>query len=334
MTHLAAPGGASLAYACLRPPGDPHGVTGLAASPCGSLLAVSYAKESCVRLFDPRRPSLGPLHLLRGHRADGFYVKVAFSPCGDYLLCGSSDHLARVYRVPRGRDAAHRAIVLEGHAGEVSAVAWCQAGVPQLSTASDDGTVRVWSPSRSESRVSRSYAADVAQEAAPVDVFTPGFRAPSRRSTDSARVAPSPGGSAGVAAPATTPMSGGPIAQERPDAHGATPPMLQVMSLVSAGADARERVGGERGEPRTPVAGAGGPELQRGDVWAGGTTPGAGEGAGGTGKEVGGSSADGDALRTVAVRPVAEGERTRKRARQSTLELFFCSAGRQADQAD
>ena len=38
---------------------------------------------------------------------------------------------------------------LAGHSGEVTAVAWCPSDITQFTTASDDGTVRVWGLDRS-----------------------------------------------------------------------------------------------------------------------------------------------------------------------------------------
>ena len=181
----------------LAPGGDPHGVTGIAVSPTGGGLAVSYAKESTVRLFDPRRPSLGAIAGFEGHRADSFrafYIKLDFSPCGRWLLAGSSDHLARVYRVSAPREPP---VALQGHAGEVCAVSWCRAaGPPQLATASDDGTVRVWAPRPSRvPRLSRAVAP--AGGRAGTDE-----RAGGRAGTDDPMSPPPPGGRAAEAGPA------------------------------------------------------------------------------------------------------------------------------------
>lgn len=155
------------------PGGEAHGVTCIAASPGGDMLAVSYAKESVVRTLDGRRPWLGFQAEFRGHRTDGFFVKCCFSPCGDWLLCGSSDGRPHIYPARNGGCP----IVLEGHAGEVSSVAWCTRGPPQLATASDDGTVRVWGPvpaAAAERRVSGARRGAMGGSVAPIGEAGPG----------------------------------------------------------------------------------------------------------------------------------------------------------------
>jgi hypothetical protein len=48
-------------------------------------------------------------------------------------------------------------VTLPGHAGEVTAVAWCPGDHCQLVTAADDATLRVWSMDRSNARYQQTY---------------------------------------------------------------------------------------------------------------------------------------------------------------------------------
>ena len=51
-----------------------------------------------------------------GHLASSFYVKAAISPDDRYLLCGSSDNAAYIWRTD---DANGLPWVMGGHEGEV-----------------------------------------------------------------------------------------------------------------------------------------------------------------------------------------------------------------------
>ena len=70
-----------------------------------------------------------PLHIFSGHHNSTFYVKVALSPNDMYLLSGSSDNDAYIWSVEHPTAPP---ILLKGHLGEVTSVAWCPA---------DQGTV-------------------------------------------------------------------------------------------------------------------------------------------------------------------------------------------------
>lgn len=47
-------------------------------------------------------------------------------------------------------------LVLEGHSGEVSGVAWCQADACQVATCGDDAVVKVWKVNRDAPRQKRA----------------------------------------------------------------------------------------------------------------------------------------------------------------------------------
>ena len=63
-----------------------------------------------------------PLGTFSGHLNSTFYVKAALSPNDMYLVSGSSDNNAYIWRVT---DPSAPPIVLKGHLGEVTSVAWC-----------------------------------------------------------------------------------------------------------------------------------------------------------------------------------------------------------------
>ncbi len=80
--------------------------------------------------------------VLRGHKdAVG---SVAFSPSGDHIVTGSSDHTARIWKA----DGSERddTIVLQGHEGAVGSVAFSHSG-DHIVTGSFDNTARIWKAS-------------------------------------------------------------------------------------------------------------------------------------------------------------------------------------------
>src|SRR4051812_4050673 len=73
-----------------------------------------------------------------------FYVKTALSPCDRFLASGASNNHVYIWEVGRPDRAPY---TLRGHSGEVTSVAW-QRGEDgrgwEVSSCSDDSTVRVW----------------------------------------------------------------------------------------------------------------------------------------------------------------------------------------------
>jgi hypothetical protein len=55
--------------------------------------------DSCHYLYRLSQLDGPPVAAFRGHRAGSFCVKACFSPCGDYLLSGSSDSKAYLWQV-------------------------------------------------------------------------------------------------------------------------------------------------------------------------------------------------------------------------------------------
>jgi denticleless len=83
-------------------------------------------------------------------QTNSFYVRVATSPCGNWLASGgAAAGSAFLYDVGNAARALYspppysRGIQLRGQTGEVAAVDWADG---MLATCADDGTVRVWRP--------------------------------------------------------------------------------------------------------------------------------------------------------------------------------------------
>jgi WD40 repeat protein/serine/threonine protein kinase len=115
------------------------GKTCVAYSPDGNLLATAGPGYQ-LQLWPAELPVPGqPLLQWQAH-AKGI-TSVAFGPRGEYLLSGSTDRTARLWRVRDGTEAK----VLTGHDAEVNSVAVDPVqGV--LATADRDGSIRVWEP--------------------------------------------------------------------------------------------------------------------------------------------------------------------------------------------
>lgn len=153
-----------------------NGVTSLAFSPVGSLLASGVATDDNVDLWDPRSGSL--VRLLKGHTSrvssvafspDGFTLasgswddtvflwdvrngdklaefmrpnnvtSLAFSPDGKMLASGSWDNIVILWDI-KSRSTLH---ALEGHTGWVNSVAFSPIG-SLLASGSDDDTIILW----------------------------------------------------------------------------------------------------------------------------------------------------------------------------------------------
>lgn len=63
-----------------------------------------------------------PLATFSGHLNSTFYVKAALSPDNLYLISGSSDNETYIWKVS---DPTAPPVLLKGHVGEVTSVAWC-----------------------------------------------------------------------------------------------------------------------------------------------------------------------------------------------------------------
>lgn len=78
------------------------------------------------------------------------FIKSRLSPCGQFLLTGSSDASAYIFSTSINRNAGEfrrtmPVIRLKGHDSEVTTVDWNPFDFGQCVTCSDDNTVRLWS---------------------------------------------------------------------------------------------------------------------------------------------------------------------------------------------
>lgn len=76
-----------------------------------------------------------------GHKVGSFFVKMDVSPDGNFIISGSSDALAYVWKVSK---PGVPVLKLSGHEAEVTAVAWCPSDVTKIITCSDDDKVLNW----------------------------------------------------------------------------------------------------------------------------------------------------------------------------------------------
>ncbi|KAG2496182.1 hypothetical protein HYH03_005782 [Edaphochlamys debaryana] len=122
------------------------GVTHIAVTEAGDRLIVScvdsqhHLYSASGLLSGPLASWQAPAPAFRGT----FYQRSAFSPCGDYVLCGSKDVGAHIWSTA----APERPAVQLPHEHEVTGVAWSASDWAQVATCSDSGEVRVWSLAR------------------------------------------------------------------------------------------------------------------------------------------------------------------------------------------
>ncbi|XP_060610296.2 denticleless protein homolog [Anolis sagrei] len=82
-----------------------------------------------------------PESLFSGHQNSSFYVKSSISPDDQFLISGSSDHNAYIWKVSEPHLPP---MMLHGHLQEVTSVAWCPSDFTKISTCSDDNTIKIW----------------------------------------------------------------------------------------------------------------------------------------------------------------------------------------------
>jgi len=63
------------------------------------------------------------------YRCASFYVKLDTSPCGRYVASGSTDGGVYIWDL---EEMSHPPLILDWHALEVTAVAWCPSDIGQV----------------------------------------------------------------------------------------------------------------------------------------------------------------------------------------------------------
>ncbi|KAG8874084.1 hypothetical protein FRB97_006174 [Tulasnella sp. 331] len=134
-----------------------RGIVSLTLTPCGSVIyALSSGSQihsySALTLSIPESSCAPPMTLSDARlRVNSFYVRMAVSPCGNWLASGSSGGDVFLWEIggsswtTRGT-AITKPVVLHftENSGETTCVDWGADGM--LVTGSDDGTIRTWRP--------------------------------------------------------------------------------------------------------------------------------------------------------------------------------------------
>jgi denticleless len=118
-----------------------RGVTSLSLHPDGSRLLASYIGGQHL-VFDVGHPEHGPCQWFGGNLIDSFYVKSSFSPDGTHIISGSSDSNAYIWSMQD--KVGTNPVVLQGHARELTTVAWNPSDICQIMTAGDDHVAKFW----------------------------------------------------------------------------------------------------------------------------------------------------------------------------------------------
>ncbi|XP_061204362.1 denticleless protein homolog [Neopsephotus bourkii] len=82
-----------------------------------------------------------PVAVFSGHQNSTFYIKSSTSPDDQFLISGSSDCNAYIWKVS---EPSLPPWILLGHSQEVTSIAWCPSDFTKIATCSDDNSVRIW----------------------------------------------------------------------------------------------------------------------------------------------------------------------------------------------
>ncbi|XP_075781265.1 denticleless protein homolog isoform X2 [Pelodiscus sinensis] len=94
-----------------------------------------------IYMFNMTSLKTTPVAVFNGHQNSSFYVKSSTSPDDQFLISGSSDQSAYIWKIS---DPHLPPMMLLGHSQEVTSVAWCPSDFTKITTCSDDNTVRIW----------------------------------------------------------------------------------------------------------------------------------------------------------------------------------------------
>ncbi|XP_062911890.1 denticleless protein homolog [Mobula hypostoma] len=106
----------------------------------GSNLFANCTDDS-IYMFNLTGLKTTPVATFCGHQNSTFYIKAGLSPDDQFLVSGSTDHNAYIWKVS---DPLYPPTVLQGHTQEVTSVSWCPSDFSKIATCSDDNTVRIW----------------------------------------------------------------------------------------------------------------------------------------------------------------------------------------------
>ncbi|XP_039385350.1 denticleless protein homolog isoform X3 [Mauremys reevesii] len=94
-----------------------------------------------IYMFNTTSLKTTPVAVFNGHQNSTFYVKSSTSPDDQFLVSGSSDQSAYIWKISEPHLPP---MMLLGHSQEVTSVAWCPSDFTKIATCSDDNTVRIW----------------------------------------------------------------------------------------------------------------------------------------------------------------------------------------------
>ncbi|CAM9867210.1 unnamed protein product [Bubo scandiacus] len=116
------------------------GYSSLVLDSTGANLFANCTDDS-IYMFNMTSLRTTPVAVFSGHQNSTFYIKSSTSPDDQFLVSGSSDCNAYIWKVS---EPSLPPRILLGHSQEVTSIAWCPSDFTKIATCSDDNTVRIW----------------------------------------------------------------------------------------------------------------------------------------------------------------------------------------------
>ncbi|KAM6208130.1 denticleless protein homolog [Sarcoramphus papa] len=116
------------------------GYSSLVLDSTGANLFANCTDDS-IYMFNMTTLRTTPVAVFSGHQNSTFYIKSSTSPDDQFLVSGSSDCNAYIWKVS---EPSLPPRILLGHSQEVTSIAWCPSDFTKIATCSDDNTVRIW----------------------------------------------------------------------------------------------------------------------------------------------------------------------------------------------
>ncbi|NXL29675.1 DTL protein, partial [Glaucidium brasilianum] len=116
------------------------GYSSLVLDSTGTNLFANCTDDS-IYMFNMTSLRTTPVAIFSGHQNSTFYIKSSTSPDDQFLVSGSSDCNAYIWKVS---EPSLPPRILLGHSQEVTSIAWCPSDFTKIATCSDDNTVRIW----------------------------------------------------------------------------------------------------------------------------------------------------------------------------------------------
>ncbi|XP_064106296.1 denticleless protein homolog [Macrobrachium nipponense] len=117
-----------------------RGFTCMSISPSRDVLYTS-CMDNIIYAYHLANPTQKPVAEYSGHINSTYFVKSCLSPCGSYLLSGSSDNNAYIWLTDKPGEPIAK---LTGHFAEVTSVGWCPVDDEKIVTCADDMKLRVF----------------------------------------------------------------------------------------------------------------------------------------------------------------------------------------------